>query len=227
MTPRQRLLTALRGGVGDRVPVTAYEFSHLDDNRPRGEAGYAALIALQRRLGETFAHARLDLGTVVGDPNVVTEGDADLGRAQQRTVTISTPRGELTGVSRREPGNITWWQIKPLIETPEDCRRWLSLPPRPAEPDVRRVIDLQSRLGEEGLVLTSGGDALGIVCGMFHFDNFVMTLHDDEGLILAMLESMAERLNDGLRKACSAVKEVCFRICGPEYAGAPLLNLST
>lgn len=224
MTPRERLTTVLRGGVPDRVPATLYEFSHLDNTRPREEPGYAALIALQREIGDTFAQARFDLGTVLGDQNVVTEGDADLGTSQQRTVTIATPKGELKAVSRREAGNITWWQIKPLIETPEDCRRWLSLPYRPTDPDPRPVLDLQRRLGDEGLALTSGGDALCIVCGMFHFDKFVMTLHDDERLILAMLESAAERLNAGLRKACATVKDVCFRICGPEYAGAPLLN---
>jgi len=224
LTPKERLIAHLTGRPADRVGVTLYEFSHLDDNRPRGDAGYAALIELQRRMGESFAHCGLDFGTTVGDPNVVLEGGADLAAAQQRVTTLATPRGELKGISRREAGNITWWQVKPLIETPQDCRKWLSLPPRPTEPDVQKVLDLQRELGEEGLVLLGPGDALGLVCGMFHFDRFVMTLLADEGLILAMLEAMAQRLNDGLRKVCGQVRGVCVRFWGPEYAGAPLLN---
>lgn len=224
MTPRQRLLAHLTGGEADRVGVTLYELSHLDDHRPRREPGYAALIEMQREMGETFAHCGVDFGTGAGDPNVALEGDAALGASQQRTVTLPTPKGNLTGVSRREGGNITWWQVKPLIGTAEDCRKWLSLPHRPAEPNVWGVREMQDELGEEGLVILGPGDALGLVCGMFHFDGFVTILLEDEGLILAMLDAMAERLNQGLRKVCSQVTGCCVRFWGPEYAGAPLLN---
>lgn len=224
MTPRERLLAHLTGGKPDRAGVTLYEFSHLDNNRPRDETGYAALIQMQREMGETFVHCHVDFGTGVGDPNVALEGRTDPGGSQQRTVTIPTPKGELTGVSRREAGNITWWQVKPLIETAGDCRKWLSLPHRPAEPNLQHVRDAQDQLGQEGLVILGPGDALGLVCGMFRFEGFVTLLLEDEGLILAMLAAMAERLNQGLRRICSHVKGVCVRFWGPEYAGAPLLN---
>jgi hypothetical protein len=224
VTPRERLLAAMRGEAADRVSVTLYEFSHLDDNRPRGDAGYAALIGMQREMGETFAHCHVDFGTGVGDPNSVREAVERSAGAVVRTVTVSTPEGDLTGVSRREPGNITWWQVKPLIETAEDCRKWLSLPPVPARPDVKRIKAMQRDLGEEGLVLLGPGDALGLVCGMFHFDRFVMLLMEDAGLVDAMLAAMAERLNAGLRQVCAQVAGVCVRFWGPEYAGAPLLN---
>ncbi len=224
MTPKQRLLAHLTGASADRAGVTAYEFSHLDDNRPREEPGYEALIRMQRELGETFAHARVDFGTGAGDLNVFVEGSAELSCPQQRTVTIETPKGRLTGISRREPGSLTWWQAKPLLEGPQDCRRWLSLPPRPAEPDVQAVCRMQRQLGQEGLVLLGPGDALGLVCGMFHFEGFVTVLLEDEGLVLAMLTAMAERLNAGLRKVCSQLKHCCVRFWGPEYASAPLLD---
>lgn len=224
MTPKERLMAAMRGGKSDRVGVTLYEFSHLDDNRPRAEAGYAGLIRMQREMGETFAHCGVDFGTAVADPNSVTQAVASSADSELRTVTISTPKGNLTSVSRRDPGNLTWWQVKPLLASAEDCRKWLSLRPEPARPDVQPIKDMQRRLGEEGLVILGPGDALGLVCGMFHFDGFAMLLVEDEGLIGAMLEAMAERLNDGLRKICSQVQGVCVRFWGPEYAGAPLLN---
>jgi uroporphyrinogen decarboxylase len=100
----------------------------------------------------------------------------------------------------------------------------MSLRPTPVAPDVRPVLDLQRRLGEDGLVILGPGDALGLVCGMFHFDDFVAALLEDEGLILEMLRAVSERLNEGLRKVCSQVTGVCVRFWGPEYAGAPLLN---
>jgi len=224
VTPRQRLIAAFRGERADRVPVTLYEFSHLDDNRPRDDAGYAALIELQREMGETFAHCPADFGTGVGDPNAMNATSEEIAGSLVRTVTIRTPKGDLTAVARREPDNLTWWQTKPLIETAEDCRKWLSLPPTPARPDPDRVKGMQQRLGEKGLVVLGPGDALGLVCGMFHFDTWLTLLADDEGLILAMMDAMAERLNAALRALCPHISGACVRFWGPEYAGAPLMN---
>ena len=217
-------MTILRRGVPDRVGVTTYELSGLDSGRPMSDPGYAELARMQRELGDVFAHAGADFGTGVGDPNVVAEGSADLSASQRQTTTIPTPKGDLTASARRDPGNLTWWQIKALIESPEDCRRWLSLPAKPSNGDASDILRLQRELGEEGLVLAGPGDALGLVCGMFHYDRFAMILLEDEGLIVEMLAAMSERLNDGLRKLCPQVKGVCFRFWGPEYSGAPLLN---
>jgi len=224
VTPRQRLETVFRGGTPDRVPVTLYEFSGLDDHRPRDDAGYAELIAMQREFGETFVHVGVDLGLGLGDPNVVLEGGGDLTQPAQRTTTVATPAGDLTGVSRREAGCITWWQVKPLIESPDDCRKWLSLPDPPCDPDPAAVIDAQQKLGDDGVVLVGPGDAVGLVAGLFHFDQFVMTLLDDEVLILEMLSRTAARLERGLRALCPLIDGACIRFWGPEYAASPLLN---
>ena len=44
MTPRERLLTVLRGGAADRVPVTAYEFSRFDERRPLSDPGNFSVL---------------------------------------------------------------------------------------------------------------------------------------------------------------------------------------
>ena len=224
MTSRERLLTVLAGGAPDRVPVTAYEFSHLDDRRPPADAGYAAIARMQREMGECFVPVGVDLGMGLGDPNVVSEGTDDLSRPQQRTLTLPTPEGDLVSVSRREPGTITWWKVKALLGTPEDCRKWLSIQAEPTEPDAGPILEAQRRTGDDGLVIVGPGDALGIVCGMFDFTDFAMTLLTDESLILEMLHRVAAGLERGLRAICSQVSDVAFRFWGPEYAGAPLLN---
>ncbi len=224
MTPRQRLLTALGGGTPDRIPVTLYEFSHFDDRRPADDANYTALRDMQRQLGECIVHVGVDIGTSMQDQNVVTQGSERFDESQTSTATIATPEGPLTTVLRRDAGNITWWRVKPWLESPEDCRKWLSLQSQQVDPDPTPILQMQEKVGEQGLVWYGPGDALGLICGMFHFDAFAMTLMEDEGLILEMLGVMSERINRGLKKLCAKVRNVGIRFWGPEYAGAPLLN---
>jgi len=224
VTSRDRLLTVLSGGVPDRVPVTAYEFSHLDTRRPREEPGYAAIAEMQREMGECFVPCGVDLGMGLGDPNVVTEGTDDPSSPQQQTRVLPTPKGDLVSVSRREPGTITWWKVKALLASPADCRKWLSIQAEPSEPDAGPVLEAQRKIGDEGMVIVGPGDALGIVCGLFDFTDFVTTLLSDESLILEMLHRVAAGLERGLRAVCSQVEGVAFRFWGPEYSGAPLLN---
>ena len=224
MTPRDRLLAHLRGRPADRIGATLYEFSHLDGRRPLDDPGYAALAEMQRAKGEVFHSVALDAGTGAGDPNIVTEGEADPGASQQRMVTLDTPLGPLRSVSRRDAGNLTWWRIEPLLKTAEDCRRWLSLPEPTGRPDPAAARAARQRVGKAGVVLFGPGDPLGIVCGMFSYDDFAMILLEDEGVILEMLRRVHERLCKGLRVLCAGVTDLCVRFWGPEYAGAPLLN---
>ncbi len=72
MTSRERLLTVLRGGRPDRVPVTLYEHSPFNDDWVNREPTYALLIAMERRYGDSFVFAPVDDCPIfLGDPNVV------------------------------------------------------------------------------------------------------------------------------------------------------------
>ena len=71
MTSRERLLTVLRGGRPDRVPVTIYEHSPFSDDWPNREPSYAPLIELEARFGDSFVRAPIDCPVFLGDPNVV------------------------------------------------------------------------------------------------------------------------------------------------------------
>lgn len=226
MTPRERLLAHFRLGPADRIGASLYEFCHLDAARPHS-GGYEVLNDLQRRMGECFLHASADIGTAFANANVVSEGSADLGQGGTRRCTLATPKGDLVSVHRRDGGNITWWQIKPFIESADDCRKWLSIPEPQPTFDVSEILAAQAKVGDVGVVLFGPGDALGIVCGYFHFDKFVEILMDDEGLILEMLRVVNRRLLRGVTEVAGKVKNVCFRFWGPEYAGAPLLNPRT
>lgn len=225
MTQRERLLAALKGNVPDRVPVTLYEHSPYADDWANHEPSYAPLLDLERRMGDGFLFAPFNAPILLGDPNVArgTEERAGDG-ALVRTVAIDTPKGPLRALSRRDPGLMTYWQVEPLIKSDEDIERVLSLPDPPFDLNPAQVKAWEKQIGDHGLLLFSIGDALGHVVGLFDFEDFIVRCADDDGPILALLEKAQGQVLRAIRGIGAMVRDACFRLWGPEYCGAPLMN---
>lgn len=225
MTSRQRLLAALNGQTPDRVPVSLYEHSPFGESWVHHEPSYAPLLDLQRRYGDCFVFAPQEIPVLLGDPN--TAGGAE-ERSSDGTVVrrlqIDTPRGPLTAVSRRDPGLMTYWQIEPLIKCDQDIERVLSLPDPEAGLDPARIRQWETRTGEHGVLLFSLGDALGHVVGLFDFEDFVLRCAEDDAPIRALLDKAQRQVLNAIRAIGAHVRNACFRLWGPEYCGAPLMN---
>jgi hypothetical protein len=225
MTSRERLLTALRGGTPDRVPVTMYEFSPYGEDWANHEPSYAPLLELERRYGDSFVFAPLDCPVLQGDPNAVHGAEE---KSPDGTVVttreIDTPKGRLCGVTRRDPGLMTNWQIEPLIKDDDDIERVLSMPDPSPEADLRRLREWERRVGEAGVLTFSVGDALGNVVGLFDFEDFVLRCHTDDGPIRALLGKAQAQLLRAVEAIGSVVCDAVFRLWGPEYCGAPLMD---
>jgi hypothetical protein len=225
MTSRQRLLTVLRLGRPDRVPVTIYEHSPYGDDWANHEPSYLPLLDLEAKYGDSFVSAPIDCPVFIGDPNALRgteERHAD--GAVVRTTEIDTPKGRLRAVSRRDPELMTNWQIEPMIKSDEDIERLLSMPDPPGEVNVAKIRELEARVGEEGILCFSVGDALGHVVGMFDFEDFVMRCYSDDGPIVALLDKAQEQLIRSIRAIGAVVSDAVFRLWGPEYCGAPLMD---
>lgn len=226
MTSRQRLLTVLKGGQPDRVPVCIYEFSPYNGEWANKEPSYAPLIELERQYGDSFVRGPLDdCPVLLGDPNNVTgtqtrHADGTL----VQTTEIQTPKGPLRGVSRRDPALMTNWQIEPVIKSDTDIERVLSMPDPPVCVNVERLRALEARIGKNGVPLFSIGDALGHVVGLFDFEDFVLRCSSDDGPIRALLDKVHGQVLRAIRAYGQVVKNAAFRLWGPEYAGAPLMN---
>lgn len=227
MTSRERLLTVLRKGQPDRVPITIYEFAAYNTEEWfNNEPSYAPLIELEREYGDSFVRAPLDdCPVLLGDPNNVhgTQTRHTDGTLVQ-TTEIETPRGKLRSVTRRDPGLMTNWQVEPLIKSDADIERVLSMPDPPCCVNEARLRDLEARVGGNGVLLFSLGDALGHVVGLFDFEDFVIRAAGDDGPIRALLDKAQEQVLRAIREYSKVVKNACIRLWGPEYAGAPLMN---
>jgi hypothetical protein len=114
--------------------------------------------------------------------------------------------------------------VEPLVKSDEDIERVLSMPEGPAQVSSKRIRELQERLGDKGILCFSVGDALGHVVGLFDFEDFVLRSYGDDGPIRALLEKSQSLVLRAIRETGALVKDCAFRLWGPEYAGAPLMN---
>ncbi len=224
MTPRQRLLTALRRGQPDRVPVTIYEQSIYNEDWPNREPSYAPLLELERQYGDTIVFTPAPFPVFFGPGDVQSTSEVQPDGAKMTTNTYRTPKGPLRSVSRLDPGLMTGWQLEPILKTDADVERILSLPDPPIEVDAAELRRWEQKVGENGLVCVGPGDAVGRVVGLFDYQDFVVRCRKDDGPIRAMLDIAQERLVRAVRAVGAVLKDAEFRLWGPEYCGAPLMN---
>jgi hypothetical protein len=225
MTPRHRLLTALRRGQPDRVPVTIYEQSIYNDDWPNREPSYAPLLELERQYGDTIVFMPAPFPVFFGpasDVRSTTQVQPD--GAKVTTTTYQTPKGPLRSVSRLDPGLMTGWQIEHLIKSDADVERVLSLPDPPVAVDAAELRRWEQKVGENALLCAGPGDAVGRVVGLFDYQDFVLRCRKDDGPIRALLDVAQERLVRAVRAVGAVLKNTTFRLWGPEYCGAPLMN---
>ena len=119
---------------------------------------------------------------------------------------------------------MTNWQIEPLIKSDEDIERVLAIPDAPSAVDPAKLAELECRVGDEGLLCFSIGDAIGHVVGLFDFEDFVLRCYADDGPIVALLDKAQELVLRAIREIGQHVENAAFRLWGPEYCGAPLMN---
>lgn len=203
MTSRERLLTALRCGTPDRVPVGPFGLGALNH-----EGDVAKQLI---RITDPF----IPCGGGGADTRPIehrTEGD--------RTISIlHTPKGDLRQVRRRTAK--TSATVEFFCKTPQDAEKWLSLPYRPAEPDLTDFHGWRDRIGEEGLVMVGIGDGICLPAELFSPADFSLLWIDTPDLMRRLVRVAADRVNAWVEKLCKAGVDA-FRIVGGEYASVQL-----
>ena len=223
MTGRERLLATLRRQPVDRVPISTYELTEF------GPWAWAAAEPSYQRLRRevrerTEALPLWSPGMMPSLEDVPVEytrwEEADFTLTR---MTVHTPRGELTAVTKEFPAVKTVWTVEHLCKTTEDIARYLSIPFHPMPVDTAGFAPLNDAVGERGLVLCDTGDAIGMVAGLFEFGEFTVQAMTEPALIRALCEQAHARVMHVLRGALEAGCGPLFRIWGPEYCTPPYL----
>ncbi len=198
MTPRERFLTALRGGTADRAPLSLPGFIYRNIEQLERENDPLKKRLAERILPEThyFVHVPAYLNRyLVTPPQFFREtGRKEKDGTTTYTQEIRTPKGPLTAIRATNPLTATSWQVKYPVETPEDIDKISSvaweLPDKLATPDLK---DLPADFDRRGIVQTSVSCPMVCVAGMMPFESFLELCVTDLPLVKELTEVCTKR----------------------------------
>ncbi len=224
MTSRERLLTALRGGAPDRVPIWAW------DVHPWLGEVHSSI--------QPVVDAYLDRGDIIhwwspGAGIFVTASDqvsvtshkqpSALPDYEEHVAVYETPGGELTQVTYISLVGKPGYCKKHLIETEEDVERLLSIPYVPPQPDCAGFFALQEELGDRGLLMVAvPSDPMYAINALTGSETFAIWSVEKRELLRELVAEFLRRIRNWVEWVQSQGVGPLFGYVGPELCIPPL-----
>lgn len=234
-TSRRRLLTALTGGIPDRVPINTYELAgrnRLDwyNQQP----SYRGLMDYVRAHTDCITNwnprAATDRYTceerfLCSDYPVEIETRTETAGQFQRTTRIChTPKGDLRSATQTTADVYTTWQVEHWCKSLHDVDKALSVPYQPACYDASDLARVRAELGDHGLVMASVGDPAYLAADLMSFQDYLMWAFEETDHFARTVAMIAERVLENLRRQLDCCVLDLYRIVGPEYFTPPYLS---
>lgn len=227
MTSRERILTALGGGVADRVPISTYElvgwnseaFENKDPSYKRMMDGIReksdCLCMWGPRSDETFLGSSFPVEMEVREER---DGDATIYHK-----VLHTPKGDLSNTSKVIDNVHTTWVTEHWCKSSEDVDKALSVPYVPVTADASDYARIVGEVGDKGIIMDSVADPLWMAADLMEFGAYTVWAMSETEHFARTVEALHERNTENIRRGLGVVVADLYRICGPEYATPPYL----
>lgn len=228
MTSRERILKTLTGEIPDRVPVSLYEFDGYYDDWITREPSYAASFRYVTE-GITDQFKRVSVPEVSNWPFSAVESETDHWQetdAQYSRITLHTPKGPLTQLTRRDKNIHTTWTLEHWLKNPADVERWLSIPCSGLAFDTDRFARADEKLGGRGIPMPDIADAICQVADLLGFSTLLEMLVVEPATVSRLMNFEQERVLEHARAIARAARgrDAIVRLIGPEYATPPYMS---
>lgn len=223
LSSRERLLRCFRHQPIDRVPISTYDLNGWDSGSwQMKDESYENLMRYVRKYTDCI---------FMKSPKLVCKDNSALetthwneeGSHYTRKI-FRTPKGELTALSRTDEGIHTTWTLKHLLEDIDDIDKYLAIPYEAPTVDMADFYRQQEELGDRGVMMMDVEDPICTVAELFEMGTFLVHAITEKGKIKYFMDAIFERQMQILRQILKYdVRDVMFRIIGPEYATPPYL----
>lgn len=223
MTSRERLLAVFRHEVPDRVPISTYEMvGHNKESWYSKQPSYASLMEFIRNKTDCMymcGPSWRDLAhEAAREEHVRREGNRTY-----RTVTLHTPKGDLTAAYMEQDDLHTTWTTEHFVKDLDDLDKSLSIPFEPTAVDVSHILAEHDRLGDRGITVVDVGDPICTMAEVFEFGEFLVQATTNPKAIVRAMDVLIERQLAILKEALEQGAGPAWRLVGPEYASRPYL----
>jgi hypothetical protein len=198
---------AIRCEKPDRVPVSPFGLGKLD---PNGSVADELIVRT-----DPFISVGIGGNPLMGE----LLQTASRQEGNDTITTIITPTGNLTQRYRRT--SITGYTVEFPCKNADDVEKYLSIPFRPADPNVESFLARRAEIGDQGLVLAGIGDAICLPATILSPEDMCLLWMDAPDLMQHTVALAAERVNTFAEKACQKGVDA-YRIIGGEYASEQL-----
>ncbi len=209
MTPKQRFITAVSGGVPDVVPCSPLiHCRHA--NKVLGSSDWKSVYEVHRRLNTVHHRGPIGVGWWGEMPPGYEERSEIVARNGDRVETrawLATPRGTLTsltveGMISGDP--LTGKTVEYMVKQPEDWRiylDWLEQWAAAGKVHTDQALEAYETMGEEGSPSLGMGSLFQMLGGMRGMQQLIYDQYDCPDL----LEACAGPIMHALRKMGEAV----------------------
>lgn len=227
MNPRERLMTALRRGTPDRVPVCTHELVGFNtaafENR---DPSYRTLMDLIREKTDCVAMWNPQSDNTLVESAHPCPTTSETVREGNTTVTrtrLETPAGPLTSTRSVVDGIHTVWHTEHWCKSTDDVDRALSVPYVPVTYDFSDFDRIRGEVGDNGIIMASIADPLLAAADLMDFADFTIWAAMDTDHFASTVERLHARIMENLRRMLAGGLVDLYRIVGPEYATPPFL----
>ena len=233
-TSRRRLLTTLRGGTPDRVPINTYELAGRNSlDWYNTQPSYAGLMEYIRAHTDCITnwnprpatdvytcHERFLCSDFPVDMETKTES---AGQFERTTTLCHTPKGDLRSMTQKAANVYTTWQVEHWCKSIADVEKALSVPYEPARYDAAELPRVRAELGQDGLLMASVGDPAYLAAELMSFQDFLLWAFEDTNHFARTVSILSGRVMENLRRQLDCCVVDFYRIVGPEYFAPPYL----
>jgi len=227
MHSRERIQTALAGGIPDRVPVSTYELvgfnSHSFENN---DPSYAALMQYIREKTDCicmWSPGSNETFLASSAPAAIDLVEERLDDATVYHRTLHTPKGGLTHTCKVFDNVHTTWVTEHWCKNIDDVDKALSVPYEPVTYDVSDLPRITREVGNNGIIMDGLADPMYLAADLMEFGQYTVWALTETDHFARTIDALHERILENLRQTLEVNVADLYRICGPEYATPPYL----
>jgi hypothetical protein len=234
LTRREAILALLREKRNPGyIPVSTYGVDRFSHPWMAEDPSYQEVLEYIEQYDHIQA-SFLSYYASFGLTDILTPDDPerlDIESMQQENMvitryTLHTPKGDLSAEYKDIKGNKSTWREIPLVKTDEDIDTLMSMPFKPAQPNVAAYQHLKAALGDRGIVQVQVPNPVCLVIENMDFTEFMVRTITMPERLDAMLNWAQQLVLTWLTGIIGAGIGESFRIFGAEYCQPPQMRLS-